>query len=230
MPPFTIKTTGHATISHPAERGILRINIHDSGPAPSAVSSTVLACTNHIKSLIIPLNTRSASGEVTSTAAITHWSMGSLSTYSHAVYDRRTDTETGHSYHARAEFEIKFRNFATLASVATELSGMPLVNIDGVEWKLTDVSKRELARRVRSLAGKDALERAEDYASTFGKQRVAVVEVLEEGGWRDGAGFGVHSARRAVARRDSADGGEGLSFQPEEVEVSAEVSVKFVTE
>ncbi|KAL2839367.1 hypothetical protein BJY01DRAFT_250547 [Aspergillus pseudoustus] len=243
MPPFTIRTTGQATISRPAERGILHISIHDRGPTASTVSSNVLDAANRVKSVLTPLSPRLASGETSPNAAITHWSMGSLSTESYVVWERRERGAPGATsacvYKARCEFEVKFRDFGALAKIAGEVAAMPLADIDGVSWALTDVSKRELARRARALAGKDALERAEDYAGTFGKKEVLVVQVDEEGGWASG-GVAVHSTRREVAarrrrrRRESGSSEEGeeegLSFTPEEVELRAEVTVKFVTE
>ncbi|KAJ0425028.1 hypothetical protein BJY00DRAFT_308912 [Aspergillus carlsbadensis] len=246
MPPFTITTTGHASIARPAERGTLRLSIADSGPAPTTVSQNVIACTNMLKSLIAPLNPRSASGEITPDAKITHWSLGTLSTYSYTVADRRErkkfDKEKEKEkqkekriFHASTNMEVKFRDFAALSDFASDLAGIPLVDVDGVDWALTDVSKRELARRVRSLAGRDALERAEDYAGTFGKDKVLVSEVVEEGGgYGHGYGGGVVSRMRAGPGRhggdDEGEERQGLEFRPEEVEVSAQVTVKFVTE
>ncbi|KAL2847573.1 hypothetical protein BJX68DRAFT_108329 [Aspergillus pseudodeflectus] len=238
MPPFTITTTGHASIARPAERGTLRLSITDSGAEPKTVSSNVVSCTNTLKSLIKPLNTRTASGEIAPDAKITHWSLGTLSTYSYAVADRRDRKKIEQRvFHASTNMEVKFRDFTALSHFASELAALPLVDVDGVDWALTEVSKRELARRVRSLAGRDALERAEDYAGTFGKDKVFVSEVVEEGrGGYGGVAYGVVSSRRAGGpggrRGGDGDGGEreGLEFRPEEVEVSAEVTVKFVTE
>ncbi|KAL3441861.1 hypothetical protein BJX65DRAFT_242932 [Aspergillus insuetus] len=239
MPPFTITTTGHASIARPAERGTLRLSISDSGAEPKTVSQNVVSCTNTLKSLIKPLHTRTASGEITPDAKITHWSLGTLSTYSYAVADRRDRKKIEKRvFHASTTMEVKFRDFTELSNFASELAAsFPLVDVDGVDWALTDVSKRDLARRVRSLAGKDALERAEDYAGTFGKERVFVESILEEGrGGYGGVAYGVVSTRRAggPGGRRGMDGDEGeregLEFRPEEVEVSAEVTVKFVTE
>ncbi|KAL3460918.1 hypothetical protein BJX64DRAFT_174208 [Aspergillus heterothallicus] len=242
MPPFTIKTTGQATLARPAERAILRITIHDSGPDAAAVSSAVVACSTKIKALLAPLSPQNKLGEALPSAAVTHWSIGGLATYSSVVHERqRTRAEkidagrVTRMHYASVEVEAKFRDFGVLAGVAGEVCGMALVSVEGVQWRLTERTKRELARKVRGLAGRDAQERAEDYAEAFGVRRVSVVEVVEEGGnWAGGGGVGVYSSRRAVqgrrASRGEGEGDEGLSFTPEEVEVQAEVTVKFVTE
>ncbi|KAL3475529.1 hypothetical protein BJX99DRAFT_259303 [Aspergillus californicus] len=227
MPSISIKTTGHASLSRPAERAILKINVQDSGTDNTTVSNNVLSCTRRIKEMIEPLNAKLASGEVAPDAAITHFSMGSLRKYTYNKYNNDGDI-TGKTYHVSTAFDVRFRDFEILASVGTELSAMPFVDLGGIEWQLTDATKGSFVSQVRSLAAKDALKRAEDYANTFNKFKVDVVEILDE----DGAGGGFVASRRLLSMtvRQEGDDRNQLSFQPEDVEMSSTVTVKFITE
>ncbi|KAL2816000.1 hypothetical protein BDW59DRAFT_153513 [Aspergillus cavernicola] len=224
MPPIDITTTGSATIARPAERAILTITIKDNGPDATTVTNNVVTRTNQIKQILEPLNAKTESGSLAPHAAITHFSMGSLSKFTYNTYNNNSEI-TGKEQHVSITFEVKFQDFNVLSSVATELSGMQFVEIRGIDWKLTDATRDSLQTQVREMAGKDAFSRALDYARTFGKRAIDAVEISEgEGGH---PGFGVQ--RRFMMARQSSEEPPQLEFQPEDVEMRAQVTVKFIT-
>ncbi|KAL4779904.1 hypothetical protein BJX76DRAFT_339472 [Aspergillus varians] len=230
MPSISITTTGHGTLTRPAERAILRITVQDVGTDNATVASNVISQTAQVKALLEPHSIKPQSGEPAPFAAITHWSMGALNSYSYPRYNQNGQLMTK-QYTASTSFEAKFSEFQILASVAQELAAMDSVNLDGITWRLTDVTRAALAREVRGMAGRDALARAKDYARAFGKERVDVVEVLEDTKGSSASVYRGHAARSLTkGRQDPAEGDPGLSFQPEEVEFGAKVTAKFVTE
>ena len=228
---LSIQTTGHGRISRPAERAVLRIDIKDDGPDPTTVSKNVFQCTQRIEQMLQPVSEKLPSGEHDPSAAVTHWSTGKLDTYSYPNYDRDGKI-TGRTHHAATSFEVKFRDFGVLAHTASDLSAMEFVNLDGIEWRLTDVTKQALASEVRALAARDGLARAEDYARALGWEKVKAIDLVEQTGADDGS-FGVPVRRLCMMAEggfDDEGGDPGLSFQPEEVRLEAVVTVKSVAD
>jgi len=178
-------------------------------------------------------------------AAITHWSMGVLSTGSYVVWiDNKTDVtgSTGERrqerfYTANALFDIKFADFARLGGMCSELASTPHVAIRNIEWRLTDKTKADLVKRSRTLAVEDAFVKARDFAAAaLGKEPVVRALEIEEngaGGYMTfgGGGFGAQTRTHAApwgASREVRD--DALSFEPEQVEVGCLLNVSFEAE
>jgi len=238
MPPLIINVSGISTISRRAERAVVSIYVSSSGYDQQQVAAEVTATSKTLQSTLRKLSNNDAppgSIETDSAAPITHWSMNTLSTSSYMIYhdnDRtKQDSERNKSrqYNAHITFEIKFADFTVLGDVSTELAKMQFVSVRNIDWRLTDKTKASLVGMSRKLAVEDAVSKARDFAAAVGKSTVHAVEINtdSDGFGRSSNMFGatrVYGAGAAAAEEDS------LNFEPEEVEMSCSIQVKFEAE
>jgi uncharacterized protein YggE len=119
---------------------------------------------------------------------------------------------------------VVFQDFAKLEEVLGTLFKMPHVETDATEWRLSDVTKASLSSELRKAAMRDAIAKVRDYAEVLGRNVVAV-EVLDgEENYRRETKHTVRSADAA----SSAHAGSWVALEPEDVELSGSVEVKFV--
>lgn len=117
-----------------------------------------------------------------------------------------------------------FQDFAKLEEVLGTLFTMPHVEIDATEWRLTDATRATLSSELRKAAMRDAIAKARDYAEVLGRNVVAV-EVLD--GQESYRRETKHTVRPADAA-SSAHAASWVALEPEDVELSGSVEVKFV--
>lgn len=238
MPPLIINVDGTSTISRRAERAVVFIQVSSSGPDQQQVASEVTTVAITLQAKLRQLSKNEVppgSTAADSTTAITHWSMNTLSTGSYLIYHdgdrRRHDSERQKSrqYNAHVSFEVKFADFTTLGSVCTDLAKMQFVSVRNIDWRLTDKTKASLIGMSRKLAVEDAVSKAKDFASAVGKATVAAVEInTDSNGY--GRSAGMFGATRAYAPADAVEGEDALNFEPEDVDLSCSVQVKFEAE
>jgi uncharacterized protein YggE len=245
MPPLKVNVTGTSTISRRAERAIVIVAVSSSGPDQAQVTKNVTSTVNKVQNGLRQLNPKNdATGEPTPEAAITHWSMSSLSTGSYFIW---LPNQSGHAankdeqnkvqnFSAGTQFEIKFRDFEKLGSVCTDLANVPYVQVRSVAWKLTDVTKKSLVTESRTLAVQDAVAQAEDFAKAAGKTKVWPVEIDADAQQMLGFGGRALFGEAPRTRGANAFGGEAqaqeeaLKFQPEDVNLNCTVRAKFEAE
>lgn len=233
MAPLEINVTGVGTAVHRAERAILTLQATSQQmPTASEASATVTTTANTLRDAIMPYCPQDEStGQTKPNAAISHYTMSSLSTNSHTQY--YADTKTNEiKYTAHAEFSIKFSDFGVLDKLATQFSAMENVKIQKIEWRLTDKTLEEMRSVARRRAAKDAIQRAKDYAEVFvgeGKQEaVRAVEVREIGRYGQATRPGLHELKgqRPFVGRERPE----MKFEFEDVSVSVNVDGKFIVE
>ena len=99
----------------------------------------------------------------------------------------------------------------------------PKVEIDSLEWSLTDETGAKLASEARKLALRDAIQQADDYSEVLGRN-VAVVEIADQGS-------SPYRATRHMAAASMGDypGRESapLDLTPQDIDVEGNVSVTF---
>jgi hypothetical protein len=236
---LTINTTGVSTLALPAERATLTISISSTTSVQEESSQNVLSTSNTLQKSLKELSPHAHNGKAAPGSAITYWSMSTLATGSYFIYHQTEKAEDGSAkremnYTATTTLTIKFADFKVLGGVCTDLSTLPFVSVRSVTWDLTDVTKASLVTRSRKLAVEDAVAKARDFASAVGVLSIRPVEINQDGmdvvGPRGGL-FGnaapVMRSRSAAPFGQSREESERLSFEPEEVEVSCSVGVRF---
>ncbi|MCJ1394398.1 hypothetical protein MMC18_007276 [Xylographa bjoerkii] len=227
MPPrLEINVTGESTVSRHAERGVLSIAVSSEGPSQETVSQDVTSTSNQLRTTFHALSPKTASGDATPDAPITIFSMTALTTRTWIPEDHTRKPFGPRLFSARTSFHVVFRDFEKLAAVAAMLFTTPHVSIESTKWSLTDDTLAGLASESRKMAMRDAARRAEDYAEVIGRE-VLAVQITDRGS--STRGRTMQTARRA-GQPAGAVGMGSLALEPEDVELSASVEVKFVGE
>jgi uncharacterized protein len=239
MAPLVINVSGTSNISRRAERAVVSLYVSASGPSQSIVTSNVTSTANELQKNLKELSSKeSAPGTGARVPPITHWSMSSLATGGYLVWLQEKNADgsarSERTYSASTNFDIKFCDFAMLSAVCTDLASVPHVAIRSINWQLTDKTKSSLVGDSRRLAVEHAVSKARDFAAAVGKSHIVPVEINSEGdgGHRPAALFGTGAAavrsRAALGARH--EEGDRLNFEPEEVNLSCTVGMKFEAE
>jgi uncharacterized protein YggE len=237
MAPLVINVSGTSNISRRAERAVVSIYVSASGPDQSTVTANVTQTANGLQKDLKELSsTESAPGTSARVPPITHWSMSSLATGSYLVWlqERNADgsAKSERTYSANTSFEIKFRDFAMLSAVCTDLASIPRVAIRSVHWRLTDETRSSLVGDSRRLAVENAVSKARDFAAAVGRSHIVPVEINTVGDEypRPAAMFGAPAVRSRAALGAQHAEDDRLNFEPEEVNLSCSVNMKFEAE
>lgn len=136
----------------------------------------------------------------------------------------------------RGEVKLKQTRGGQLAEFVKTLAATPDVELDNIDWVLTDASALRLTREVQVQAVVDAQQKARNYASALGLQQLQATEIVD-GSYRGVAGGSgapggpgaPYMASRAMLRSTGPGGEESLfAFEPKDVEVTANVNARFV--
>ncbi|HTW17774.1 MAG TPA: SIMPL domain-containing protein [Nocardioides sp.] len=131
-------------------------------------------------------------------------------------------------HHAQTKTRAKFRDFEDLARWVEAAAGHPGVSVSGIEWALTEQTKRNVVEGVRARAVEEARRKAQVYADALGLGPVRCVALADPGmlGDHSSAQGGITAA--AYSRAGQAEEPGGLSFTPEDIAVSATVDARFL--
>lgn len=231
--------TGTGTAIHRAERGILILQASSNPVATTEQASAIITATaKKLREAIAPYCPQDEeTGRTKEGAAIAHYSMSTMNTSCHNDYARRrNEPETSKSeptYSAKAEFNIKFSDFAVLDKLTTQFSAMENVRIDRIDWRLTDATLHSIEGGARKGAARDAIQKARDYAEVFAgisaeeaKTRVKAVEVKESRMYQQITRPQLHYGKAQRVRETVLDTTE-LQFEPEDVRLDVSIDGTF---
>jgi uncharacterized protein YggE len=236
MPPLVINVTGKSTVQRLAERAVLNISIEStSAEGQSKVGSDVRTTCATLQNIFTQLSPKTESGHAAPEAAITVWTMSSISSSSKIPYQRDDTTpEKPREYTASSSFEVTFQKFEEMGNLLAQLSEIPFVAINRTHWQLTEPTKRALEVESRKAAMSNAVGKANDLAEVIGRY-VTCVEVKDKA-------FSVRSSRGAPSQeldpspsqlarqRRFAAQPDKLIVHPETLEFDSEVEAKFATQ
>jgi len=219
MPETVITVQGSYDSFHPAERATVTVTVGFEGPERAAV---VTGTTRATAALVAGIADRHdpAHGPVT-------WH----ATDRIQVWADRPFNNLGEQlplvHHAQTTTRAKFRDFDDLAQWVERAAAHPGVQINGIEWALTEQTKQATVASVRTRAVEEARRKAQTYAEALGLGDLRCVAIADPGMLGDqsnGSGAGQAMYSRAAA----ADAGSGLAFTPEDIAVSATVDARFL--
>ncbi len=136
-------------------------------------------------------------------------------------------------YRAQASLRADFTDFAALADLAAQFGAVEGLELNWVEWRLTDDTRRELEGVCLTKAVEQARERALVMARAAGETEVAFVMLADPGLLTDAPVVrqqAFDAASGAMMRSAKmADELAGIELLPEELTVSGTVQARFVT-
>lgn len=230
--PMSIAVTGIAIIPLKAERALLDVEITSTGFSRAFVTEEVKLSCRRLEDLL----RKSSTAQNDSPPIVAHWSMASLKTTSHLPTDAYGTVlkNAQRVYSTSVCFDIRVVDFGKLGSFAGQVSMLPYTLIHSVRWAVTSSTRQAYESKLRTMAAKDALERAKDYAKALGLSAVWPVEV-KEAQWGD---HDAHAAtkvqekamdmRRTVTDSDPAFA--DLFFESEEVTLRTSINCRFEAE
>jgi uncharacterized protein YggE len=249
MPPLIIVVSGSSKIARRAERAVVSLYISSQGPNQQQVISEVTSTAKLLQSTLRQLSIKDLAegkpenlSDSVATPPITHWSMSTLSTGSYAAWyganrdDKEGEKTKQYLYNAHTTFEIKFADFTTLGSLCSDFANTPLVSVKNISWRLTEKTKASLAGESRKLAVEDAVTQARDLAAAVGKAAIKPLEINADSTSPFGVGTtrptpgGLFGQTRAAAQGRGGPAADALNFEPEEVELSCTVRIRFEAE
>ncbi len=228
MAPLEITLKGSSIISRHAERAILLVNVSSEGTAQEAVSEDVTSTSNKLVKIFKELAPKDEDGNATPDAPVTVFSITSSNTRSWIPSASRNNenVQLPRQFEASTDFNVIFRDFEKLSEVTSTLFKMPHTTVENTEYILTDRTKEDLGSESRKAALRDAIQKAHDYAEVIGKN-VMAVEIKDQG---SSSGGRTKQTARRNNYKTSPSHVDGLSVEPEDVELKSSVEVKFVAE
>jgi uncharacterized protein YggE len=217
VPPVRLSVAGSASQQVVPERATPRIQLTAEGADRAAVLKQVTALHQELVS--------QAQDQVASGAA-TRWSSNDVWVRAEDRY-RPDGAEPMRVHVASAELRVRFKDFAALGPWLAEIGARVGVQVQGVQWSLTDPTRESIARELRLAAVRDAQQRARDYADALGLSDVAL-EQLWEADLRPGSGSSDAGLSRKAFAYASADAVQPIELGPEPLEVAHSVTVDFV--
>lgn len=227
MAPLTIKVDGSSTLTRPAELGVMNIAVQAEGPEKDTVSVKVSSKFSDVNELFSRLCPKTETGVADANAPVTQYSTSMLRTWYRTPYNR--DGEPLRKVHiASCSITATFRDFSEMNKVAGQLLRNEEVQIQSIDWVLTDTTLKSVSQESRKLAMRDAIQKAEDYAEVVGRQ--VVVCQISDGGYSGEARSRAHR-HDVLAACASAGGRESpsLDLTPQDIKVEGSVSATFTS-
>ena len=192
--------TAHTTVE--PELGIAHASITADGPEPQPVKE-------HVAGVLVGI--RAGLEELKQAGAIERFAIQQVRTSAHRPW-----SETGEQlplvHTASVDITAHFIDFAALGRWVTS-DGLA---VQFINWALTDETRAAVERRTRQAAVRDAAVRAQDYADALDLGPVTVRTIRDP--------QANPAPRMMMAKADIA---AAIQFNPEPIEISAQVNAGF---
>ncbi|MFD4420917.1 SIMPL domain-containing protein [Agromyces sp. NPDC058484] len=218
--PTTIAVTGRAEERVAPELGVVTLSVGAQGAAREEVTSRTAAAHERLLREIRGLE---ASG------ALDTWSAGQLRVWSYRPWNNE-GRQLPVVHQASAEVEVIFTDLAKLGEWVGDAAASSELAISGIEWRLTDATRRRVQEAAQRGAVVDALAKARVYASALGLGSPTPVELADHGMLSVQP---MPVAPKAMMMRTAADVGGGMpatEFAPAQLVIEASVDARFTAE
>lgn len=201
--------TDHLT----AERADLRATVSAEGGDKAQVARATRAALSAVTEELQELQV---------SGAVHRWSNDQATVWSHRGWDDRGN-QTDLVHQASAAVRAAFIDFTELARVVGCWSERDEVQIEHIDWQLTEVTRDGAQAALRTVAVHSATAKAQQYARAAGLRTVQPTSIVDD------AGHGTHDDqfRHSEARAASAGGTPPFHFAPSDIVVSTTIEMKF---
>lgn len=217
--PTTIAVTGRAEERIAPELGAVTLSVGGSGAAREHVYGRTSAAHER---LLADVRALEASG------ALETWSAGQLRVWSYRPWNNE-GRQLPVVHQASADVEVVFKDLSRIGEWVGEAAGSDEITIGGIDWRLTEETRRRVQETAQRAAVADAVTKAQVYASALGLGAPTPVELADQGLLAVQPGPPVPKAMmmRAVA---DVGGAAPTEFAPQELVIEAAVDARFTAE
>jgi hypothetical protein len=233
---FTIDVKGEVELLLAAERAVLSIQVNAQSQNKRETTDATVASARKVEAFLRETTAPSEN----ETSPVDYWSRTSLREYSHVPYDNERKVNLPREYQATVNFSIRLQKFNALGRIIHDLVAIEYVRSEGVQWVLTHDTMEAQRSKLRTLAAKDALDRAQDYAKAVGYERVLPLEMREAQAYTRSSNSktglvptdGVETQSKNMAAFEEWEdlGEEAFQYTPEEVKMTLSLHAKFRAE
>jgi uncharacterized protein YggE len=218
--PTVITVQGSFTAWYPAERATVRLAVAFDGAKREGVLSATTQAVQSVTASITQLHDPDA-------GPVTWFSSDRIRVWAQRPWNNE-GKQLAPVHHAAINVTVKFKDFDALAEWIGEVAGVAGVQINGIEWALTEARRTSVTTEVRSRAVRDAADKARVFAQAIGLGQVNAIAIADPGmlGVQGNGPAAAPMMMRAAAVHGGA-GDAALDFTPEDIEVSASVDARF---
>jgi uncharacterized protein YggE len=217
--PTIITVQGSFTAWYPAERATVRLTVSFDGAKRDAVLSATTQAVQTVTSSITALHDPDA-------GPVTWFSSDRIRVWAQRPWNQE-GKQLAPVHHAAINVTVKFKDFDALADWLGQTAGVAGVQVNGIDWALTEARRTSVTTEVRSRAVKDAADKARVFAQAIGLGQVNAVAIADPG-MLGVSGSGAAPAPAMMRAAAAYGGGDApLDFTPEDIEVSASVDARF---
>lgn len=217
-----IRVRGTYERFYPPERGTVVIRLGLEGPTKSPVTAAMTGLIKQVTDLV-------RKDHHPSSGPITWYSQSQMQNSSYRPWNK-DGRIMPLVYRSRADLKVKFSDLGRLFGFVETVSDIEGVDVQRIEWALTQASRRKAVDSAQAEAVKDAFAKAGRYAEAVGLHTVTPRMVADPGLLTDGAGQGHIGPgyRAATTSLDRGTGGaSGMEFKPEDISVECNVEAEF---
>ena len=172
---FVIDVKGEVEILLPAERAVLSVQVNAQSQDKKQTTDATVAAARKVEKFLRDI----AAAKEKKDIPIDHWNRTALREYSHVPYDNEKKVNLPREYQATVDFNIRLQKFNALGKMIHDLVAIDYVQSNGVKWVLTHETMESQRSKLRTMAAKEALNRAQDYAKAVGYANVTPIEMRE---------------------------------------------------
>lgn len=232
LPQLDIDVTGQSSLMLAPERAVLSVEVLSRTKNDKATCTTqAIKAARDVETVL-----RQASKN----ASVDYWSRDSLSESQHTPGWSEKNPNPATEYTSRVNFDTHVQQFAPLGSLIHLLTSVSHVQSRGVDWVLTPATQNAQRSHLRAEVASNARQEAEEYAAALGYKNVWAFEVRESAAYvrssnrKGGPGAqrreDVGTVTRNMAEEGWEDGSEeAFQYSPEDVSMTQNVQVKFLT-
>ncbi|EEH22851.2 hypothetical protein PABG_05062 [Paracoccidioides brasiliensis Pb03] len=165
MPTLEVNVPGECHLNRTAERAVLTVRVSAESPKQEEAAQNATNTVNSLHQLFRELSPKTESGGATPEAATTKANPPAHANFQPMPLSPRFSATSLCSAWSPASFFM-----------------MPFVEVERIDWRLTEETTRVLAKEAQKKALLDAIEKAAVYAEVAGRQ-VFLVEINDEGGY-----------------------------------------------